>query len=657
MDYHKTQIGRTLEQIKKAMLAHVPIVYIPTNQKELIDEILFGENYAGAIIPRTIYCNEKKGMVELGYKDFFENEKALSDNYEISNSIIKTAFAKSDSLPKLFVSFIDDFKESPQLLNFVSEFYSILNSRRKNTENLDNAKRSLYIIVTPTEQKVPVSLVPYVRVVRIAPMSDEEIEETILGILQSNNIPKSVIMNKDSLFSQMKVSFRGFSVLHIRQLMNQMIGSQCIDFDIVTESEVLHAINESKQQVLANTPGLRWEKTEATDAVGLDGVTDWLNQHAILFEDPRHAKEQHVDIPGAILLTGIPGSGKSLMAKTTARKLGRLPLISLDMGALRDKYQGESEHNMIAALQTAERMAPCVLWVDEIEKAFGASGNGGDDGVGQRLFGKFLTWMQEKDSACFVFATSNDVTKLPPELFRSERFAKKFFTFMPTAKECAKIFIGNIKKQNEDYHNELIRYSKQDRKNMPAELFENTLLEEPLWLDILNECCSDAPDECLLVKKDYSDKSYASYYWKEKRRPTNRLLTGADISSIIKEAKFRVNSKLQPANGNVVYDHHSIVKAVKEIIKKFRSYGETNLSDIAKCFFSLFKNQFEPASGNCILDFKQFDEDMLVYIPSSYIEERGGKTEFISTNILCRYDTVLYNTIVGAINKYLPNNK
>ncbi len=654
MDYHKTQIGRMLEQVKKAMLAHVPIVYIPTRQKEVVNEMFFGKNYSGSIIPRTCYSNELKSTIVLEYNIYFDNDNAISDNYKFS----KYAGIKSLESPTLFVSFVDDFKDASCLKSFISDYYNIKGVNYIPSDKLNIIWRSLYIVVTPTEQKIPESIAPYVRTVKVKAISDEEIEELIYSKLDEYMIPRTVITNKELLFNQMRVSFRGFSALHIKQLMDQMIGSQNIDFDEVTESEVLSAINESKQQMLSNTSGLRWEKTEAAEAAGLDGVTGWLNRHSILFKDPKHAKEQHVDIPGAALLTGIPGSGKSLMAKTTARKL-EMPLISLDMGALRDKYQGESEHNMVAALQTAEQMAPCVLWVDEIEKVFGSSDNGGDDGLGQRLFGKFLTWMQEKSSACFVFATSNDVTKLPPELFRSERFDKKFFTFMPTARECASIFIGNIKKQNDDYQKELLRYNKQERKNMPGELFATSLLDEFVWMNILNECCSKNPEECSLVKQKIENKEYSTYRWKEKRRPTNKLLTGADISSIIKEVKFKVNPNLQPANGSVVYEHTSIVNAVKEIIQEFRPYGETNLVDIAKCFLLLFKNQFESASGNCILDFKQFDEDELIYTPCKYIgnQEEDDKSKYINKNIMCRYDSVLYDTIVGAINYYLPKMK
>ena len=129
-----------------------------------------------------------------------------------------------------------------------------------------------------------------------------------------------------------------------------------------------------------------------------------------------------------------------------------LPLISLDMGELQKGIVGASEQHMVEALRMVEAMAPCVLWIDEIEKAFsGSSHDNSDGGVMRRMFGKFLTWMQEKSAPCFVFATSNDTSKLPPELFRSERFDDKFYSFMPTVDECASIFSSIIKEENKKY--------------------------------------------------------------------------------------------------------------------------------------------------------------------------------------------------------------
>ena len=147
------------------------------------------------------------------------------------------------------------------------------------------------------------------------------------------------------------------------------------------------------------------------------------------------------------MIAGIPGCGKSLNAKASA-KLFEVPLLKLDMGRLMGKYVGESEANLRQAISLAEAISPCVLWVDELEKAFaGIGGNGGGAEVTTRLLGQFLTWMQEKKSAVFVVATANDIMKLPPELVRKGRFDEIFYVKLPQKEERRKIFEIHIRKR------------------------------------------------------------------------------------------------------------------------------------------------------------------------------------------------------------------
>lgn len=152
-------------------------------------------------------------------------------------------------------------------------------------------------------------------------------------------------------------------------------------------------------------------------------------------------------MPKGILLVGMPGCGKSLTAKATAT-LFKIPLVRLDVGRLLGKYIGESEENMRKALQLSEAISPCVLWVDEIEKAFAGIGqSGGGSDVTTRLFGQFLTWMQEKDNMVFIVATANDISKMPPEFLRKGRFDEIFFADLPNSDERRKILNIHLKKR------------------------------------------------------------------------------------------------------------------------------------------------------------------------------------------------------------------
>ena len=155
-----------------------------------------------------------------------------------------------------------------------------------------------------------------------------------------------------------------------------------------------------------------------------------------------------VDIPKGIMIVGMPGCGKSLAAKAAA-KLFEIPLVRLDIGRLLGKYVGESEHNMRRALKLAEAISPCVLWIDEIEKAFSGVGeSGGGSDVTTRLFGQFLTWMQEKENTVFIVSTANDISKIPPEFLRKGRFDELFYVDFPGVEERKQIIEIHLKKRN-----------------------------------------------------------------------------------------------------------------------------------------------------------------------------------------------------------------
>jgi len=152
-----------------------------------------------------------------------------------------------------------------------------------------------------------------------------------------------------------------------------------------------------------------------------------------------------VDLPKGVLIAGLPGCGKSLNAKAAAA-LFEVPLIRLDMGRLMGKYVGESESNLRRAIALVEAISPCVLWIDELEKAFAGIG-GNNSEVTTRLFGTFLTWMQEKENPVFVVATANNISNLPPELLRKGRFDEIFYVGLPNVTEREKIFEIHIGKR------------------------------------------------------------------------------------------------------------------------------------------------------------------------------------------------------------------
>jgi SpoVK/Ycf46/Vps4 family AAA+-type ATPase len=182
---------------------------------------------------------------------------------------------------------------------------------------------------------------------------------------------------------------------------------------------------------------------------GFTNLKSWLERAQVGFT--AEAKALNLAPPRGIMLVGVPGCGKSLAAKAIAREW-RLPLLKLDAGRLFDKFVGESEKNFRKAIETAESLSPIVLWIDEIEKAMTAGGGSGeaDAGLSRRLFGAFLTWLQEKKQEVFVVATANNLSLLPPELLRKGRFDEIFFVDLPDDDErnaIWKIHLG-LRKQN-----------------------------------------------------------------------------------------------------------------------------------------------------------------------------------------------------------------
>ena len=211
----------------------------------------------------------------------------------------------------------------------------------------------------------------------------------------------------------------------------------------------LSLIFDQKQQLIKKSAIL--DLVHDTDSIsnigGLDVLKEWLKQKAFVFKNINKAKKFGVDTPKGVLICGMPGCGKSLSAKATATLFG-FPLIRLDMGKLMGKYVGESEANMRRAISLAEASSPCVLWIDELEKAFAGIGvQGSASEVTTRLFGHFLTWLQEKDSLAFVVATANNISILPPELLRKGRFDEIFYVDLPNEEERQKIFEIHIKKR------------------------------------------------------------------------------------------------------------------------------------------------------------------------------------------------------------------
>lgn len=300
------------------------------------------------------------------------------------------------------------------------------------------------IIIESSRKYIPKELEPYTSVFEMDYLSTEDIKQIIKDVINENELNQI----RDDLLDEIAISFKGLSQFEIENILALAINED--NGDLTKGS--LSFIFEQKRQMIVKSGILDMiPRKETIEDIGrLDNLKTWLTKKSKVFKNIEKAKEFGVDIPKGVLIAGVPGCGKSLNAKAAAA-LFEVPLLRLDMGRIMGKYVGESEANMRKAISLAEAISPCVIWIDELEKGLaGIGGDGGGADVTTRLFGSLLTWMQEKESAAFVVATANDITKLPPELLRKGRFDEIFYVGLPNDSERKKIFEIHIKKRRKN---------------------------------------------------------------------------------------------------------------------------------------------------------------------------------------------------------------
>jgi SpoVK/Ycf46/Vps4 family AAA+-type ATPase len=224
---------------------------------------------------------------------------------------------------------------------------------------------------------------------------------------------------------------------------------------IVTNSRIdpedIDLLLAEKEQIIRKSGMLEYYSSpERFGSIGgLENLKHWLRQRGRAFSEA--ARAFGLPSPRGLLLVGVPGCGKSLSAKAVAAEW-KMPLLKFDLGKVFGGLVGQSEENMRRALKMAEAVAPCVLWIDEIEKGLaGTRGHQGDGGVAARVFGTMLTWMEENQKQVFTIATANDIEGLPPELLRKGRFDEVFFIDLPTPQERATVLAIHLTKHHRDY--------------------------------------------------------------------------------------------------------------------------------------------------------------------------------------------------------------
>jgi ATP-dependent 26S proteasome regulatory subunit len=405
------------------VLSHHPIIVIETPEEERVDALV--RDLAVRLDLPLFQWRSTQGLLRAGTSDpLYDTEKPLM-------ALRAAAGMQTDAL-YLFHD-LQGFLEDPVVLRALRDIA------------LAFARARRALILCAPEITVPADLQASTARIALELPDGPELKRMAVRTLRELGAPKRVRIDLSVPDLERLVdSLRGLTLLEAQRLLLRA----ALD-DLRLDRNDLKAILARKKDLLARDGVLALHPHESTlqQVGGLQNLKAWLKTRGAAFTP--EAKKYGLEPPRGLLLLGVQGCGKSLCAKAIAAEWG-LALLQLDAGALYDKFVGESEKNLRHALRAAEAMAPCVLWIDEIEKGFAARESASDGGLSRRILGTLLSWMQERKSPVFLVATANETESLPPELLRKGRFDEIFFVDLPSEAARRTIFAIHLARRRQD---------------------------------------------------------------------------------------------------------------------------------------------------------------------------------------------------------------
>ena len=429
-----------------------PIIYIEDFDFVRVDEIINAAASGWDVsewnpgVGEISFCAYKpygeSGVV--GKKDSANDKRLqdfLRDIYNPAYDIRRTDGSKRKDFekPQVYVlREIQDYIDEPEIKTLLA----LIAQRHLYEEGFDR-----FIVISSSVRKVPAEIEKYVTYLDTWPMPAEgqegrtEYETQIDRILDEHckAIQYEMPTEDKKLLKQQLTGMTPFDMDRVIDMAMSSNGTLNKEDTQLLQMQKKTMVKQSGVLELIDTP----EKLESIG--GMEHLKRYLTQKSEIYKDIVGAQEYGVSVPKGVFIVGMPGCGKSLCAKVSAAVFN-CPLLKLDMGSLMGKYVGESEANLRKAIKIAEAVAPSVLWIDEIEKAFSGV-NSDDNGLLRRMFGYFLTWMQDKTSSVYVIATANNAANLPPELKRKGRFDEIFCVNLPTQEEREAIFKVHLNKR------------------------------------------------------------------------------------------------------------------------------------------------------------------------------------------------------------------
>jgi ATP-dependent 26S proteasome regulatory subunit len=435
-----------IKEFKLLLKARYPLLYIPTTEEERLEYTI--RSCIQLYSNRAVYCWD---FVDGYTGNPNDNGFATKNPLQALELIEKlTPDSPANLLLKDFNLFLNDISVSRKLKNLVK----VLRNQSKT------------IVIIGSDINIPDSVKEIVTVVYFKLPQTSEIRRELLRVQESLGypIPSESI---DNLVS----CCQGLSLERIRRVLSKIIATYK---EINVES--IDLIFKEKKQIISQTQILEFYPTnkKISDIGGLENLKKWLKRRSGALS--KKAEEYGLPSPRGLLLVGVQGTGKSLTAKAIASDWG-LPLLRLDVGKLFGGIIGESESKMRQMIQLSEAISPCVLWIDEIDKAFAGIESKGDSGTTSRVLATFITWLSEKKSSVFVVATANNIYSLPPEILRKGRFDEIFFIGLPNKQEkelIYKVHLSRIRPKSWQ-HYDISLLSEKANKFSGAEIEESII--------------------------------------------------------------------------------------------------------------------------------------------------------------------------------------
>lgn len=403
------------EELNILVQAQYPLIYLITPEEERAEQAIAKIAQDNAEYKRVFVWTVTRGMVEYG-----QPRQGTTHNTVSPEAAIEWTIRQKEGGIYIFKD-LHAFIDGPVITRWLRDAIASFKGSDK-----------LIILMSPL-QTVPVELEKEVVVIDYPLPNLKELDQVL-----SERLAKS---RNNRLDTETREKLLKAALGLTKDEAEKVYRKAQVKAGQLTESEVEIVLSEKKQLIRRNGILEYIEEDETIDSVGgLEELKRWLKQRSNAFTE--RARDYGLPQPKGMLILGVPGCGKSLIAKTTSRLWG-LPLLRLDMGRVYDgSTVGRSEANLRSALKTAESISPVILFIDELDKAFAGGGGSGDSdgGTSGRIFGSFLTWMQEKKSPVFVMATANRVERLPGEFLRKGRFDEIFFVDLPSSTERQDIF-------------------------------------------------------------------------------------------------------------------------------------------------------------------------------------------------------------------------